>query len=257
MIAVPERIRPGDSPPPGSRSATSGPRVRGVALLAAGLTAVFLLAASCPAGAQTVVGTLHDLSTDVGPSIQVCVFCHTPHTANMNVVAPLWNRFVDLDQTFVPYSSLTMNTIPGQPTLTISGVCLGCHDGTSGTAIVNGNTGTTNHDLVNAPGPGGIPDTSSWPNCRRCHGPIYGDPPPRWQGTDLSDDHPISMLYPTPAIDPGFETPPDVMTGWDDIPLYDGRVECPSCHDPHDPTMEPFLRVTMADSELCVTCHVK
>ncbi len=225
-------------------------------LLALGLFGLFA-STTGPAHGQTVVGTKHDLSSSWGYSDQVCAFCHTPHSANPDVVAPLWNRFVDLSQAFTTYQSPTMNTVPGQPTLTISGVCLGCHDGTIGWVVVNGNTGSTAHDLINAPGPGGIPDTTSWPNCRNCHGEMYGDPPAAWQGTDLSNDHPITMDYPTAAEDPNFRVPPDLTDGWSDVKLIAGRVECPTCHDVHDPTITPFLVKSNVASALCLTCHVK
>lgn len=35
------------------------------------------------------------------------------------------------------------------------------------------------------------------------------------------------------------------------------RVECASCHDPHNTTNGTFLRRTNAGSGLCLTCHVK
>jgi len=227
--------------------------VRTLAALAAGL----LFAVVAQVKAQTVVGSRHDLSTAGGFSDQVCAFCHTPHTANTDVVAPLWNRFVDLTTVFTTYQSPTMDTVPGQPTLTISGVCLGCHDGTISMVVVNGNLGSTQHDLVNAPGPGGIPDTSSWPNCRNCHGEMYGDPPAYWQGTDLSNDHPITMTYPTPAEDAAFRVPPDLNEGWTDVVLFAGRIECPTCHDVHDPAIPPFLSKSNVASQLCLTCHIK
>ena len=209
----------------------------------------------------SILGSKHDLSTTgVDPySDRVCVFCHTPHFANttLPIQAPLWNRFIDTNQTFTVYTSPTMDTTPGNPNTTVSMLCLGCHDGTNGSAVVNGITGSTKHDLINAPGPGGIPDTTSYPNCRRCHGELYGDPPAFWQGTDLSDDHPIAMTYPTAAQDPLFNTPPDLNAGWALVPLYAGRVECPTCHDVHDPANTPFLRMPGDGSQLCVTCHVK
>ncbi len=209
----------------------------------------------------SIVGSKHDLSTTgVDPySDRVCVFCHTPHHANnsLPIQAPLWNRFIDTNQTFVVYSSPTMDTSPGNPNTTVSMLCLGCHDGTNGTAVVNGISGSTKHDLINAPGPGGIPDTTSYPNCRRCHGEMYGDPPAFWQGTDLSDDHPISMTYPTTAQDPAFNIPPDLDAGWALVPLYSGQVECATCHDVHDPAFTPFLRMSNDGSQLCTTCHIK
>lgn len=39
----------------------------------------------------------------------------------------------------------------------------------------------------------------------------------------------------------------------DDLP----RVECASCHDPHNTTNGTFLRRTNAGSGLCLTCHNK
>lgn len=209
-------------------------------------------------GAPQIAGSRHDLSTAGDPySDQVCAFCHTPHHANTNVIAPLWNRFVDLNSTFTLYSSATFDSTPLQPQPGISGICLGCHDGTLGTAVVNGITGSTKHDLVNAPGPGGIPDTTSWPNCERCHPEYYGKPPAKWSGTDLSDEHPISIAYPTAAIDPAFRVPPDLANGWGDVRLFSGRIECPTCHAVHDPTIVPFLRKANDRSALCLTCHTK
>jgi len=229
-----------------------------------GATAGLLLALlatviAWPTGGDTVMGSRHDLSsTGVDPySNRVCVFCHTPHFANTNVVAPLWNRFVDLSTPFALYSSATLDTVPEQPFFSVSMVCLGCHDGTLGTAVVNGISGSTKHDLVNAPGPGGMPDMTSYPNCERCHPDIYGGPAAKWLGTDLSDEHPISMTYPTAAQDPAFRTPPDLTHGWPDVKLFQGKVECPSCHDVHDPAIEPFLSTPNLGSTLCLRCHIK
>ncbi len=213
-----------------------------------------------PPWSASIVGSKHDLSTNWDPySTQVCAFCHTPHFANpsLPIQAPLWNRAVDLDKVFQPYSSPTMNTTPGNPQTTISMLCLGCHDGTVGWEVIRGNNVSDKHDLINAPGPGGIPDTTSWPNCQRCHPEYYGDPPAFWQGTDLRDDHPIAMLYPTAAQDPKFNLPPDLSNGWSDVKLYSGRVECPTCHQVHDPGIPPFMRKSNQGSALCLTCHIK
>lgn len=216
-----------------------------------------VLGSICAASLSAIVaGTDHDLSTPT--TDEICVFCHTPHFANTDVDGPLWNRFVDLSKTYTVYSSDTMDTVPQAPdAFSPSILCLGCHDGTLGTATVNGYVGSDKHDLVNAPGPGGIPDTTSWPNCRRCHGAMYGDPPAFWLGTNLSDDHPIGMIYPTPAQDSAFRLPPSLADGWADVPLFSGRVECCSCHAVHDPTNIPFLRKPSDGSGLCLTCHIK
>ena len=192
-------------------------------------------------------------------SAQLCAFCHTPHFANNTraLRAPLWNRFIDTAKVFVPQRSATLDTSPGNPNMTISALCLGCHDGTIGSAVVRGITGSDKHDLINAPGPGGIPDTTSGPNGRRCHGQMYGDPPAEWQGTDLSNDHPIAMTYPTAAHDPVFNVPPSLTNGLSRAKLYGGRVECLSCHFVHDPADQPFLRLANAGRAVRVTCHEK
>jgi predicted CXXCH cytochrome family protein len=81
-------------------------------------------------------------------------------------------------------------------------------------------------------------------------------------GTDLSNDHPISMPYPTPAQDPAFKVPTDAQKGWggaspNEVKLYAGWVECGSCHNVHSNDFAPFLRKSNAASALCTTCHAK
>ena len=41
------------------------------------------------------------------------------------------------------------------------------------------------------------------------------------------------------------------------VPLFGGKVQCASCHDPHNNTNEPFLTKTNDGSQLCFTCHAK
>lgn len=217
--------------------------------------------------AGSIVGSRHDLSTGTTP--QVCEFCHTPHHANTNIAgAPLWNR-AETTQTFTLYGSPTMNTSPAQPgtasSLSVPGgpsrLCLSCHDGVNASAVVHGNVVSTKHDLVNPPG-GGMPDMTSYPNCERCHADLYGGKPKLSLGTNLGNDHPIAMPYPTSAQGPGFKAPPDAVNGWggsskNDVKLYGGIVECGSCHNVHSPDYGSFLRKPNAGSSLCLTCHNK
>jgi predicted CXXCH cytochrome family protein len=209
--------------------------------------------------AASVVGSRHDLSTSYTP--QVCEFCHTPHHANTNLPSPLWNR-AETTQTFTLYGSVTMNTTVSQPKVA-SRLCLSCHDGVNASTMVNGQTVSTKHDLVSPPG-SDRPDMTSYPNCERCHVDYYGTGRRTLViGTDLSNDHPISMPYPTSAQDPDFFVPPDLSKGWGglsqyDVKLYAGGVECGSCHNVHDPgTGLKFLRKSNAASALCLTCHKK
>jgi len=224
-----------------------------------------------------IVGSKHDLSTDMpadwqayAPYKKVCVFCHTPHFSN-EAIQPLWNRrvtnmYAPLDDNvsaFIMYNSDTSSTLdgfvdpyPNSPSLT----CLSCHDGVSSQGDLSAVNAPDTHNLLNGPGPGKIPDTFVKPRCSACHDPANDNFPPRiWRiGPDLTDDHPISITYPTPAQDPDFNLPPDPLKvkGWPNLPLYNGKVECATCHDPHNG--EPlFLRMPNDYSQLCKTCHKK
>ncbi len=224
-------------------------RPAGAARRRATLLATVLVA--CLAGTvalaqSTIVGSKHDLA-ERGGTNETCVFCHTPHQASL-AEAPLWNRKLG-PVTFLPYGSATTDSpCPATPSPQ-SQACLSCHDGV--------NASNDKHDLVVGPR-GEMPDQTSWPNCASCHPEIArGGPPVRWLGTDLRNDHPISMAYPTAAQDPAFNAPPDQLAGWNDVKLFAGRVECPTCHNVHNPSIRPFLRKPNSRDGLCLTCHIK
>jgi predicted CXXCH cytochrome family protein len=61
----------------------------------------------------------------------------------------------------------------------------------------------------------------------------------------LSNDHPISIAI--TAL-------PSAGQSQTTLPFTASKVECSSCHDPHDTVNTPFLRLTN-DSTLCSTCH--
>ena len=247
---------------------------------------------------------------------EVCVYCHTPHGANTTISAPLWNR-TKPQSTYKTYNQLGTSTItqpfdqPGRNSLT----CLSCHDGTI--AI---------DSIINMPGSGKFNQAqesavdlgflSTWTNpsgtqaghqtmgnsgvgCMICHaqgvtGDLFPSAPDLsivYIGTDLTNDHPVGVRFPTSSnngrmYNPDFNVPVEIgkMAFFDgngdgvaqprEVRLYDSgngfRVECASCHDPHgvpgasgklNPT---FLRVsnntpgaTNPGSTLCLTCHTK
>ena len=232
------------------------------------------------AGAASIVGSKHDLSTNGGGggSDEICVFCHTPHNANSDLDndgnfdadhatrpgAPLWNRRITDMSAYSMYKSDTLNANCDNTPSPLSLVCLSCHDSGANTNIGGlGEVGAVSaadvHFLMNEPNRG--PIFKGFANCwKRCHasGNFGVNFSPNWQiGPDLTNDHPISLTYPTPDVDPDFFTPPDLQKGWSDVKLFKGRVECPSCHNPHDPANVPFLRKSMESSGLCTTCHNK
>ena len=144
-----------------------------------------------------VASTPHNLSAD-GPGTvkatdetQVCVFCHTPHGATGAPAAPLWNRAL-ASQTYTTYtsSSLDAETIAGQLAQPAgsSKMCLSCHDGTLAISSVNVLGGEVNVSVpITGAGPGNTMPAGE--------GLLTGFT--RNLGTDLSNDHPISMTYDT------------------------------------------------------------
>jgi predicted CXXCH cytochrome family protein len=222
-----------------------------------------------PAGAQLtgILATKHNLSTtgtsaihaNPGSTAEVCVFCHTPHGADTTVAAPLWNRAINTTG-YVMYTSPTYDaTTDAQPT-GVSQACLSCHDGTIAFDA-----------LRNLPGSGGFTDTpgkdgvTTWtfvgaPNRKMPANAITN------LGVDLTNDHPISMLYATAKSPSSTSGTADHATGFksptndvfpNGVRLYAGKVQCGSCHDPHRSDTPTFLRVSNDASALCLTCHRK
>ncbi len=178
-----------------------------------------------------IVNSPHNLNNYPGvtvPGNRVCMPCHTPHNAVLSGEAGvLWNH-AETQETFTMYSSTA-----GQPEAP-SKLCLSCHDGV--TAIDNYG-GVTSTGIV-----------------------ITGDAN---LGTDLSNDHPIGIVYPTSnptefndptGFSPGIGGGPGVQ-----LVTINGvdRVECTSCHQVHNNGLGSFLRVPIQESFLCMECHNK
>jgi predicted CXXCH cytochrome family protein len=178
----------------------------------------------------SIINTPHNLNNYPGvniPGNQVCLPCHTPHNALVpgedNV---LWNH-AETNETFVMYSSTADQ--PEGP----SKMCLSCHDGVTAIDSYGGTSGS-----ITITGAANL-------------------------GTDLSDDHPIGIEYPTgqPADyhDPASFAPG--INGGAGVKLVEingvERVECASCHQVHNNGLGNFLRVPVQESYLCLQCHNK
>lgn len=265
--------------------------VRTMAALGAILGAASLTTVTT-AQAQTVgriAGSPHDLSSISTATDEVCVFCHTPHSAvpAATAVVPLWNKVVD-PTGFTTYDSTTIDgTI--LPVGSVSVACLSCHDGTQAMDVV-----------INAPGSRGVnpAGTDLDPLALGVIGAITGTAADL--GKDLTNDHPIGVQYGGFEPVAGTQIDPDFVGGialqtatinltpvwWLDTPtgtagardkndviLYTRNnggadqpfVECGSCHDPHQGagvgtgagTAVNFMRIANTASNLCLTCHVK
>lgn len=187
-----------------------------------------LMALGSAANAQTISGTAHDMSGSGWGTDQICIFCHTPHNAasGVNQIVPLWNHETTTS-TFTPYANPTgsMQAIPGAVT-GVSRACLSCHDGTVALDSFGGASGT--HFMTGS----------------------------ERLGTDLSNDHPVSIDYlrgPAPAGDPDLNDPATLA----DVRLFSSKVECASCHNAHNNVNSNFLRVNNSGSALCLRCHNK
>ncbi|MDH5329936.1 MAG: hypothetical protein OEW27_08290, partial [Aquincola sp.] len=234
-----------------------------------------LLLAMPAADAQRVSdvrNTKHNLSAlgpgttraQAGATTEVCVFCHTPHGATQADAAgtalrgPLWNRRVPDGATYTPYTSSSLdaqsildglNATPGGS----SKLCLSCHDGTLAIGNVNVLNGTANVSIpMQGTGPGGTMPAGE--------GTTSGFT--RFLGTDLRNDHPISLTYNSAlATRDGELRPVDAQQRWPAgsgsvvgvrapgikplLPLEptgangQGQVQCATCHDPHTRELDP------------------
>ena len=255
--------------------------MRGRLSLMAGLAYVFIASQAGAQATDTIDGSPHDLGgLNSADNDEICVYCHTPHGARLDIEAPLWNK----PGGTATYTTYDNTTIDGDilPVGSVSVACLTCHDGTQAMDAI-----------LNAPGAGmgGLAGGTAG-------NAMTGTPVPVL-GTDLTDDHPIGIQYGgfDPGggqVDPDFKNSTDglqfaVINGanrwWvdteaspngtrdkSDMILYtrvntvDGNaeepfVECATCHDPHlgngTATEVNFMRISNTNSDVCLACHVK
>lgn len=164
-----------------------------------------LVAGSAFAG--SIANTRHNLgTTGGGPNSttgtgEICIFCHTPHGGDTGAPVPLWNKQLS-SATYTTYDQLGTSTLDAAVGAvgSVSLACLTCHDGTQ--AIDN---------IINAPGSGGYDATGggvngltwSWAGgdgTLDTDGTFTGSVDDNganiWEiGTDLTNDHPVSMQY--------------------------------------------------------------
>lgn len=188
------------------------------------------------AQSQSIVNTVHNLSASGPGNIrannesEICVFCHTPH--NSSPLAPLWNK-QDPGQYYTLYQSSTIQASPGQPD-GASILCLSCHDGT----IALGSVLSRSQPIEMSSGISVMPHGSS--NLT----------------TDLSDDHPVSIMYNSSlAASDGELSDPAGLANH--VQLAVQKLQCTSCHDPHHNIFGDFLVASTQYSDLCLYCHQK
>lgn len=244
-------------------------------IISTGLALLVMVTAAFAARDSAVIATgPHDFSagsalTNANATIngQTCVFCHTPHGGSTTV--PLWNR-TNPSSAYQMYTSSTMDAAAptsAQVQSAVSGACLSCHDGSIAIDVLTNVNGTAFGPAVaftvqatatatygnSAPGSNNI---------------LTGGIP--YLGTDLRNDHPITIIYETARAATPTEFVMQTASGskivvpsaGGALPLYGSAtatatVECASCHNPHNNTNLLFLRKSNAGSAICLTCHIK
>ncbi|MGO9270023.1 MAG: cytochrome c3 family protein [Terriglobia bacterium] len=189
-----------------------------------------------------LVNSKHDFSARSNSDIraatrnEMCVFCHTPHRANP--AAGLWNQKESTGYTYQVYQSSTMASTVSQPLATdTSKLCLSCHDGT----VALGDT--VNDGLIpmrDLPGDQKLPPSNS--------GNLAG------AGLSVADSHPFAFAPNLANKQVQLPSPGDLVTL-----DQKGRIQCTSCHDPHNETVDPvegrFLVKRNSSSAICASCH--
>ena len=193
---------------------------------------------------------------------QICIFCHTPHSATPD--SPLWSRpdpanpsiFQIYGNPLVISGGLGADP-SGQTTRSqyntadlypngASRMCLSCHDGVTAIGLLND---TTTINMLGA-------TTLSGYN----------------SAINLSTSHPVSFVYDTnvladlvgftgPGYGAGSYVLPDTADAIDTPLDGQSRMQCTTCHDPHDDTRAaiglPFWRQTTGTpyDDVCDACH--
>jgi predicted CXXCH cytochrome family protein len=164
-----------------------------------------------------LVGSKHDFTQSGAHPRQLCLPCHTPHIPRSS--APLLDDRPAATQPAPLYRDV------GAELDSTSLLCLGCHDG------------------VIAPATDARSDA---PRATHQLGSRKLD-----MGSLAS--HPVGVKY--PAADPRYNSIPAV-TADGRVRLRDGRVQCTSCHDPHNTERHPKMLVKSNENgQLCLSCH--
>ncbi len=210
------------------------------AIIFAAMTAGVAVAG--PGPGTGISGSKHDLSGLVPGEVQLCIYCHAPHNGTGAAGGLLWNHspsaatynmYTEEAASDPAFANFINGAQDAEPTGSAK-LCLSCHDGTVAIDAYGGSAGTVN--------------MTAFPNANL--------------GLDLSDDHPISIVY-DDAADLGLFPKAAVNLGAVNLTdiLENDKINCVACHDVHNSPGEtvdaPFVRVTMTGSALCLRCHDK
>jgi predicted CXXCH cytochrome family protein len=196
---------------------------------------------------SAIVGSAHDLRAVYGTgSYSLCNYCHIAHkfasvTAPASAGPLLWNHSMSSVGSYGVYTSdsfagyaTDISDLGTVATPTASNLCLSCHDGTvavdSFYSAVTTTTGTT-----------------FMPTDRTVK--------------DLTQQHPINFTYNAAlATAAGIKAPASTTSvdGAGEIPLFQGKMQCATCHDPHNGASGILAQKfpTQTSGTFCTYCHL-
>jgi predicted CXXCH cytochrome family protein len=194
------------------------------------------------------VGSVHDFSDETRRAGDACSACHIPHVQAVRTRRPVEDTSANDDKT-TPQDAIDQDAInqdvePAVELFRIQGqrqtfvpdrytpgatslICLGCHDGT----VASSTIGSAHAMLAGVREGFSVPEGYAW------------------------RDHPIGVPY--PRNDRAYR-PESFVTAEGKVRLPEGRMECISCHDPHNSAgVDKMLVKSNRKSALCLTCHIK
>ncbi len=178
--------------------------VMGTALLFAGSATAGITATKHYLGAGGTGSVNRVAAGDTG---EICIFCHTPHGGDIGTVAnpvavPLWNKRLST-AVYQTYDDLGTSTLDAGITSigSVSLACLTCHDGTQALDNIINDSGSGGYDRTGG-GTNGLAYTwTSDDNSIDTATGIFRDSVDDGGsnifeiGTDLRNDHPVSVQY--------------------------------------------------------------
>jgi predicted CXXCH cytochrome family protein len=167
-----------------------------------------------------LIGSKHDFSDGGRIPRDLCTACHTPHITNAQ--APLLVRRPAATQPTRSYRTAVGDLSE------VSLICLSCHDGTIAPDVYAGSHAIQWYDLST----GGV------------------EP-----GKTRLTSHPIGVVYPPRNTETDYNSAAAAEQKGK-VRFYDGRVQCTTCHDPHNTGRhQGMLRTSNERSRLCLACH--
>ena len=198
---------------------------------------------------SAIVNSAHDLRATFGTgSYTLCNYCHIAHkfasvTAPASAGPLLWNHSMSSVGSYGVYTSdsfagyaTDISDLGTVATPTASNLCLSCHDGT--VAVDSFYSAVTS-----GPNPG----NTMMPVDRTVK--------------DLTQQHPINFTYNSAlATAAGIKVPASTTSvdGAGEIPLFQGKMQCATCHDPHNGASGILAQKFPAQTSgtFCTYCHL-